>query len=151
MSGSARSRQDTARTRRPLSGLLAPLLIGVGAALVLAAVASGAATVSLVVIVPVVTGSSALFGLGILSFVAGVLLLPFTLPAAEDRPKVPTAPAAAGGGTEVGGLLLLGPLPIFFGSARAPPRWVYFLAVGFGGALFVLAVLFFAGVLVGGL
>jgi uncharacterized membrane protein len=45
-----------------------------------------------------------------------------------------------------GGLVLVGPVPFFFGAWQRPPRWIYWLAVLFG-ALFlvglVLAALIF--------
>lgn len=147
MSGTARA-PTAGRSRRDPWTLVAPLLLGAGAVLVLGAVASGAATLTLVVIVPVVTGDSALFGAGVVCLVAGLLVLPFTL-----RPEVvERAPSAPPDGMSVGGLLLVGPFPIFFGSTRTPPRWVYRLAAAIGAALFVLVVLLvFAGRFGGGL
>ena len=58
-------------------GLLGVVLLGVGVALIADTVLRGGATVSLVLIIPVVSGGSAEFLLGVVALVAGFLLLPF--------------------------------------------------------------------------
>ncbi len=94
-----------------------------GVALVAYSVLVSAASVSLVVFVPVLSGRSTLFLGGVVLLVVGFVALPlaFTGPARPGSP--PPAPpvgsplADIGADTAgVGGLLLIGPVPIFFGS-----------------------------------
>jgi uncharacterized membrane protein len=124
-------------------------LLVAGVALVADAVLRGGATVSLVVVVPVVSGDSAEFLLGIVALVAGFLSLPFLLGEAVDpgEPTLASEPPSAAPvpseGPTTGGLVLVGPVPIFFGSWRnvsTRTRW----AVALVGAL--VLVLFLVGV-----
>ncbi len=104
--------------------LVAFVLLAAGVALVADAVAQGGADVWLVVVVPVISGSSAEFLLGVVALVAGLLLLPFGLaervggerPFPPDEPGRPLPPSEGSSGA--GGLVLVGPVPIFFGSWR---------------------------------
>lgn len=104
------------------------LVMAAGVALVAEAVARGAAEVSLVLIVPVVGGSSGEFLLGVVLLVAGIFALPWSLtgPLPEAPPTAPGREARSGAPASVGGLVLLGPVPIFFGSwgsASRRARW----------------------------
>jgi uncharacterized membrane protein len=125
--------------------LLGPVLLLAGVALLAVSVATGASHLYLVLIFPVLTGSSALFGVGVLCVILGVLLLPLLAWAPEDGPeRIPgTGPAPPSspsrGGVSSGGVLLLGPVPIFFGTWRRPPGWAFWLAVGIGSAVLALA------------
>lgn len=115
-----------------------------GAGLVGGAVASGSARVALFLVVPVVTGGSLLFLVGVLLLVLGFLSVPLAY-AAEPRPE-PTLPPEAAAPTpgRSGGVVLIGPFPFFFGSFRSAPRWVRWTAALAGAAfvvLFVVAVL----------
>ena len=103
-----------------------PLLIfAAGIVMVSATVAKGDADVSLVVIFPVFSGSSALFLLGvvlvILSFLAGFAMLA-TGQVETDRhglqPLGPERTVSAERGTKYGGVVLIGPIPIAFGSDK---------------------------------
>jgi uncharacterized membrane protein len=115
-----------------------------GFALVAAAVAEGGARLDLVVVFPVVSGSSGLFLGGVLLVVLGFFSLPFTLAAGgggegpEERLDGPNAGPASSGGS--GGVLLLGPVPIFFGAARGVSRRARWTAVAVGVGLTIAAV-----------
>lgn len=123
-------------------------LIAGGIALVAWAVASGEATLYLLVVVPVITGSSpALLG-GVALVLAGFLTLPWAFrPDAEDPPPAAngtrTRGAASSPSIAGGGVILIGPVPIFFGAGRPRGWWVYVLAALGGALLLVTVVLFF--------
>ena len=127
-----------------------PVVLGAtGVALLAWAVASGGATLYLVVIFPILTGTSpALFG-GVVLLLLALFLTPWALSFGGQAGALPPAPAIPGPGPQRptvygGGVILLGPIPIFFGSVRPGRRWVYLLA-GVGGILLLVAVvLFFA-------
>lgn len=125
------------------------LLLGGGIALVVHAVLAGRAAVALLVIVPVVYGASVELLLGIVLLFAGILTLPLLLVpplGSETPPPLPEPrerPAEGGGGA----LVLLGPVPLFFGSWRRAPTWVRWAAAGFGIALTALAVVVVLGAL----
>ncbi|MCI4364340.1 MAG: DUF131 domain-containing protein [Thermoplasmata archaeon] len=130
--------QRAAGTALLLAGILAVAL----------AVERGEAHLYLLLIVPVVTGSSALFGLGVLGIVAGIVLLFFSL--GEDLPAPPNPTVGAGANQASvgsGGVVLIGPIPIFVGSWRNPSRRAYWLAVAFGCLFLLVALAFFFVVL----
>jgi uncharacterized membrane protein len=128
--------------RRLAPGLL--LLGGIGA--IAEAVATGQARLYLVVIVPVVSGSSPLLALGVVALLAGLLALPFAFGAEAPPRSLPTAPRAAPPGAPpapreaMGGVVIVGPFPIFFGGWRRPSRRAYWLAVVVGVAALVVLV-----------
>jgi uncharacterized membrane protein len=115
---------------------IGPALLLAGLLVLAFAVATGAARLYLVVIFPVLTSGSPIFLLGVVLLVAGFLTLPWVLApeeppvGAEERPVAPAGrppgPGAAVGG---GGLVLVGPVPVFFGAWKNPSRRVYWLAV----------------------
>ena len=116
-------------------------------ALVAASVASGEAEVSLIVIFPVFSGSSGYFLLGTLLIVAGMLggLLTLWTTTSEVPPvRAPESPDVervkdAGEKPTIGGLILVGPVPIAFGSN---PRIAYaMLGLGVAIVLIVLSLL----------
>jgi uncharacterized membrane protein len=124
---------------------LVPVALAVaGVALVGLAVLRGGATAGVLVVVPFVAGSSLLLVLGVLALFGAFLTLPLALPSAEEEPELPAASPASGGG--VGGLVVLGPLPIFFGSWRSVSPTVRVAAVLAGAALLVVAALAVLGV-----
>jgi uncharacterized membrane protein len=133
-----------------VSRVLGPLCLGIGAALLAFALATGGARLYLLLIFPVVTGTSAAFGLSVLFLVVGFLLLPFVF-VRDAAPEVPASPskspgpARSTGPVESGGLILLGPVPIFFGSWRRNPPISYRWAVLVGVVLAVVAVLLLWG------
>ncbi len=124
------------------------LLVG-GVVTVADAVLRGGASVSLVVVVPVVTGRSVEFlagmGLLILGFLSVAALA--VDPAEPSDPDLddPLPPAAVAEGG--GGVVLLGPVPIFFGGWRAVSRrtrwWVALAAAVATAALVAFALLAF--------
>ncbi|MGD0249732.1 MAG: DUF131 domain-containing protein [Thermoplasmata archaeon] len=126
-------------------------LLAAGVALIVDAVVRGGASVSLVVIIPVVSGGSAEFLLGVVALVAGFLLVPLLAwgdtgieePEASEPLTSPAAPSSASATT--GGLVLVGPVPIFFGSWRNVSTRTR-LWVAIAGAL--VLVLFVVGFLV---
>jgi uncharacterized protein (TIGR00304 family) len=125
---------------RRATGIVISTLAG-GAAVVGIAVASGAARVALVVFVPVIYGSSLLLGVGIALLIAGFLALPFAFAAPPDASSVageePLLPASA---VRSGGLVLIGPVPIVWGSwSRMPARTRAILAA-LGAAVLAIAV-----------
>jgi len=102
------------------SGWILVVLLAAGVALVVDAVVRGAASVALVAIIPVVSGTSAEFLLGVVLLLVGFLTLPLAFFSFESAPLALAStgrPAHSEAPTEeVGGLLLVGPVPIFFGS-----------------------------------
>jgi uncharacterized protein (TIGR00304 family) len=95
-----------------VSGLLALVL----------AVVLGEADVVLFVIIPVIYGGGPLGALAILVIFAGVVVLFLSYaaapPVAEDGPA-DDRPEGSGTKREFGGVVLIGPIPIVFGSARS--------------------------------
>jgi len=106
--------------------------------LIASAVATGEAEVSLFLIFPVFSGSSGLFLLGtlliVLSFIVGFLMLAMgqvelqasgtwpQMTAEQDTKAMPVK-------KEYGGVVLIGPIPIAFGSSRAMALFMLVLAI----------------------
>lgn len=135
---------------RSIARALGPLCLVIGATLLAEALATGGARLYLLLIVPVVTGTTLAFGLAVLFLVVGFLLLPFTF-VYEDLSEVPAisptspSPPSPAGPADSGGLILIGPVPIFFGSWRRSPPISYRWAVLVGVLLAVVAVLLLWG------
>ncbi len=132
---------DVVRTMRG-SAVFPWVLLLAGGALVADAVLRGGASVALVVVFPVFFGGSAEFFLGVVLLFFGVVTLPLafgysfeTDTSEPSRPPHATAPPS-----EVGGLILVGPVPIFFGRWRGVSRRTRIAAAAAGGALLVLLV-----------
>ncbi|MGQ9587164.1 MAG: TIGR00304 family membrane protein [Thermoplasmata archaeon] len=96
-----------------------------GACLIGEAVVAGEADVSLVVVFPVFTGSSAVFLLGtvliLLSFIVGFVMLaigPVGVEGTRTEPLITERKEQPDRRTQYGGLVLIGPLPIAFGSDK---------------------------------
>lgn len=108
------------------------VLFAAGVALVVAAVAAGLAELSLFFVFPVISGTSALFYLGVLlivlSFFVGFALMMMGQleidyhmehEVHEGRWKYPVPPPGdQKPKAQYGGVILIGPLPIAFGSSR---------------------------------
>jgi uncharacterized membrane protein len=114
------------------------LLFLAGGALIVDAVVRGSASVAVLVILPVVFGGSAEFLIGVVLLLVGFVALPLAFVPYEEptaaagpraRAEAPTA--------EVGGLLLIGPVPVFFGSWKTVSTRTK-LAVAAAGAAFVV-------------
>jgi uncharacterized protein (TIGR00304 family) len=108
-------------------GVAAAALWLAGITLVVLSVLRGDATVSLIVIIPVVTGSSATFVGGVGLIIAGfvALLFAFSAPwSSEEAPLRPHQRGLPSGEPEggAGGFVLIGPVPIMFGSWRGISR-----------------------------
>jgi uncharacterized membrane protein len=124
------------------------LLAGVG--LIADALLRGGAHASLLVVFPILTGTSWEFLAGILFLFLGFFFLPLMFErAGAEAVGVPgplsrAAARASGGG--YGGLVLVGPVPFFFGRWRAAPPWVFWVAVvlGFLALVAVVAFVFLA-------
>lgn len=129
--------------------LLLPIALFIGGmGLIGAAVASGEADVSLVVIFPVFSGAGGVFLLGV-SLVVLSLLIGFAFMAmgqleiAEYQRQVggdvvrPDGPR--GGEAKVGGVVLIGPVPIAFGSSMKTA--IIMMVVGIALAIVALAVI----------
>ena len=120
-------------------------LFASGLGLVIASVAAGEAELSLLVVFPIISGSGALFLLGavlmIASFFIGFLSL-----ATTEQTQVPSEDGATGRGAPVsdrakyGGVVLIGPVPIVFGST--PRLALAMLAVGIAMAVALVCLLF---------
>jgi len=127
------------------------LFVG-GIVLIAAAVVSGDAEVSLLVVFPVFSGSSPLFLLGtlliVLSFIVGFLMLALgqmQVAAGGNWPigNAPGTPTSGSPRREYGGVVLVGPVPIAFGSDRKIALMMLVvgivLAIVFLGVLIALA------------
>ncbi len=108
-----------------------------GAVLIGDSVARGGAQLTLVLIVPIVAGHSVEFLGGVALLVGGVLATPLSLsrdPAPEPPPS-PGPTSASTGSRGAGGLVLLGPVPVFFGNWRGVSRRTRWAVAAAGVAL----------------
>ena len=108
-----------------------------GGVLVGDAVLHGRASLSLVIIVPVFSGSSVEFLLGVVLLLLGIFLLPLAF--VEPLDEAPPARSSSPGATS-GGLVLVGPLPFFFGAWKNVSPRVRILAAIIGAVLLVVLV-----------
>jgi len=135
---------------RSIERALGPVCLVIGATLLVETLATGGARLYLLVFIPVVTGTTPLFGISVVFIVAGFLLLPFLF-VGDDAHAAPTAPPVSPssnappseGGS--GGLILVGPIPIFFGAWRRNPPIPYRWALVLGVVLALVAVLLLWG------
>jgi len=123
-------------------------LLVAGLFLVAWSVVDGGASVALLVVIPVISGSSLAFLLGVVLLIAGFFSLPFTL--AEEwegalAPSGPTAPTSRSSSDQggAGGFVLIGPVPIVFGTWKGVSRRTRWLLALAGGVLFTLAIVAF--------
>ncbi|HXQ48584.1 MAG TPA: DUF131 domain-containing protein [Thermoplasmata archaeon] len=128
---------------RPSGWVPVALLVG-GGALVVDAVVRGAASVALVAIIPVVSGASIEFLAGVVLLLAGFLTLPLAFLSVDEPLDPATSPEQRAHGMapteEVGGLLLVGPVPIFFGSWKNVSGRTKFAAAAVGAVLLIVLV-----------
>lgn len=133
-----------------LVAILSIWLLIVGAALVAASVATGETDVSLVVVFPVLTGSGLLFLSGIALIVASFLSGFAAIWAASLASHPQEAAGAAGNGPDgysatnehkSGGLILIGPIPIAFGSNRKTARLMLIVGVAIAVAMLIMVLL----------
>ncbi len=125
-------------------GVLPLVLLAAGASLIGVALANGGASLALIVVLPVLYGRSLEFVAGTLLLVAGIFTLPLLVRGPTEPIEEDPAPANAGspgGGSGGGGLVLIGPIPIFFGGwSRASSRTRWIVAV-IGAAVLAAAIL----------
>lgn len=128
-------------------GMVIPVAMFLGGiASVAAAVATGEADVSLVLIFPVFSGSGPLFLLGVLlivaSFIAGFVLLTreqvdeLSSNAPQNEPVLDTPQNRK---TQFGGVVLIGPVPIAFGSDKKTA--LIMLVIGIVAAVLMLGLI----------
>lgn len=119
-----------------------------GLALIASAVVMGEAEVSLFLVFPVFSGSSGLFLLGtlliVLSFIVGFLMLAMgqlELQSNGIAERTMTGSRGEGGAPEkhFGGVVLIGPVPIAFGSSRTMA--LFMLVLGIVVAIILLGIL----------
>ncbi len=123
-------------------------MFGAGLALIASAVATGEAEVSLLLIFPIFSGSSGFFLLGtlliVLSFMVGFLMLVMgqlevqassVWPQMNAEPREETRPVKR----DYGGVVMIGPVPIAFGSSRTMA--VLMLVLGIVLAIILLGIL----------
>lgn len=122
---------------------VAPVLLLAGVGLVAYAVVTGSASVALWAIVPVVHGSSAPFLVGVVLLLLGFFALPLgSFLGSEDGPSADEAPTPGAGSARGAGVVLVGPVPIFFGAWRSAPDWIrWAIALAVGAAMLVLLVI----------
>jgi len=128
--------------RLSLAGAIATLVAGIG--LIAFSVAEGQASLALLLIFPVLSGSSLPFLGGVVLLILGFITLPIGLAEGWEEPS--TSPGALSSSSQNhseggagGGLVLIGPFPILFGSwrgvSRRTRRWLALF-----GAVSVIAV-----------
>ena len=116
-----------------------------GVALIALSVADGGASVSLLVIIPIISGSSLVFLLGVVLLIVGFFSLPFAHTGTGDEatPALPETTPASGTSGGAGGFVLIGPVPIFFGSWKGMARRTQWTLVLVGTFLFIAAIVVF--------
>ena len=131
--------------------------IAAGIALIASSLATGEGHLYLLLIVPVFTSTGALGLLGIVVGFAGIALALFSfsspgIPASEapaaSPPPAGVAPPAAPAAPPYGGVVMLGPIPIVFGSSTRIAKWMLLLGIALA-ALVVAAFLLSARGLTG--
>jgi uncharacterized protein (TIGR00304 family) len=126
------------------AGAFVPLaLLVAGAVLVGAAVAAGGASLAIVVVVPVVSGRSLEFVAGVLLLIAGLFTLPLALGPVEERDGSDLADDAGSASGGSGGVVLIGPVPIFFGRWKSVSFRTRLVAAVVGALVLVGAVAVF--------
>jgi uncharacterized protein (TIGR00304 family) len=104
--------------RSTLLKILGTALIVAGAALLVLAIVQGDAEVALVVIIPVIYGTGLLPALAILLVFAGIvaLFMSFVPTASPERERPHEENMDRKEDKKFGGVVLIGPIPIVFGS-----------------------------------
>ena len=133
-------------------GPAALALLAAGIALIAVAVAQGGAQVHLVVIVPVVTGTSPVAFGGVLLIMAA-LVLGFVAVANRQAPAspeevAPPKPSPSSPSVSTGGVVFIGPFPVVFGSNPRLARTMLLLAVIVAVVLVAFYLALASGVLV---
>jgi len=120
--------------------LVPAVLLAAGLGLVILSVLQGGASLAIVVIVPVLYGRSLEFLAGALLFVAGLFTLPLAFGTdvgpVTSRSEAEPTPWPEG----PGGLILLGPVPILFGSWKGVSTRTRGILAVIGSAIVVAAI-----------
>ena len=133
------------------------ILFATGLALLVLSAMRGEGTAGIAVFIPFFVGSGPLSSLGVLCFFVGMVLLFFGMarsasdaaegdepknqsapdgpegPALKDghkNPAPPTSPAQGTGRPRVGGVILIGPVPMIIGSDPGISKAMFYLALG---------------------
>ncbi len=139
-----------------LSRIAGPILFAAGGLALAIGFAQGDASLSLVVIVPVITATGLWSALGILLLVAGFFVTIMTWPFRVEPPfalgptgteAVRPPPPASAKGRRWGGILFLGPIPIVFGSDTSVTRTMLILGLILFLALLALTLFIVLGAL----
>jgi len=119
--------------------VLGLVLLVAGVALIAASVATGQGHVFLLLVIPVYTGTGVLGFLGIFAVFLGFFLTTLgsawrgiPAPAAPPPGSVPPAdapPSAVPSPAKYGGVVMLGPIPIVFGSDMQVAKWMMILGL----------------------
>jgi len=110
-------------------------LIALGIILIAYAVSTGEAKVYIFVFIPVFTGGTLTAFGGTLLLFLGIFLFFFSLAGpggfdtVEPARAAPRAGAPRTPGTKFGGVVLLGPIPIVFGSDKKIAKWMLVVAL----------------------
>ena len=135
--------------------LLGLALLIAGVALIAASVATGQGQVYLLLFIPVYVGTGGLGFLGILVVFIGFFLTslcsawrglpipPASAPSPAVAPDVPVPPAAAAPPAKYGGVIMLGPIPIVFGSDARIAKWMMILGLILAGFAIASLVIFY--------
>ncbi len=127
------------RTRTALRWLGVAGIVG-GAALIAASLATGEGHAYLLLIFPVFTSTGALGLLGIVLLFAGIAGTMFSfaaggIPAMETSGTTqpaqapPSGPPTAAAAPRLGGVVMLGPIPLVFGSDARITKWMIALGI----------------------
>ena len=131
---------------RAIIRAVGPVALIAGVVLLADALSTGAARFYLLLVLPVITGTSPLFVLAVVLVLIGVFFLPLAF-AGNDEPEArPPAPAPSKPGLALeeagaGAVVFVGPVPIFFGAWRKNPPIAYRWALVLGVVLVVVALL----------
>jgi uncharacterized protein (TIGR00304 family) len=124
-------------------------LLAGGAVLIGDSIWSGATRVYLLVVFPVLSGATPGFLLGVVLLIAGFFLLPFLLSIEEDdlpRSRSGSIQADRAVRPSSGGVVIVGPVPIFLGGWRGASTASYVVAAAVGVLLTAVVVLLLLGV-----
>lgn len=137
---------------------LGPALIVLGITALAVGFLRNEATLSLVVIIPVITATGAWAGLGIFALLVGVVAVFLTWPASMAGSPAPAGSPPPDGGPPPaaapvavpsrrwGGVVFLGPIPVVFGSDARVTRWMLVAGLVLVVALLVLTVIALWGI-----
>jgi uncharacterized protein (TIGR00304 family) len=117
-----------------------------GVAFIVTAAASGNAEVQLFIIFPLISGTSWLFVLGVVliiaSFVLGFVLAASSMGDGQSEPEIGgQAGQESQAKNRYGGVVLIGPIPIIFGSDRRMALVMLVIAIVIFAAVLAIALL----------